>query len=186
MEVADAVSGCEVLRLAGRASQRRAQDRIHARRHPAEPIGERAIAVVREDGCGRGAAHDAVVACDFETQAEARAHEREPVADCQRQAEGIRLDAPSGDDLSIQLDGREHAGDVDGLDARLAQQAVARGARPREHVRAEVQPVVAAAIGADPAADAVRRLEDDDVQVAERPRRRQPGDPAADDHDVRH
>src|SRR5207245_9520396 len=46
MEVADAVSGCEVLRLAGRASQRRAQDRIHARRHPAEPIGERAIAVV--------------------------------------------------------------------------------------------------------------------------------------------
>jgi hypothetical protein len=48
-------------------------------------------------------------------------------------------------------------------------------------VRTEVQPVRVAALAADPATDALRALEHDDVAVAEVPGSREAGDAAADD-----
>ena len=57
-------------------------------------------------------------------------------------------------------------------------------ARRREQVGAVVEPVVAARVGAQAAAEPVAGLEQQDVAVAQPPRRREPGDPAADDHDV--
>ena len=127
-----------------------------------------------------------VVARDREAQARADPRERHALVQSERQAQRVRLDAARGDHPPVELDGRQDAGHVHGLDPGLPQQAVRRRARACEDVRAEVQPVLVAPLRADPTAHAVAGLEDEHVEVAQPPGRCEACNTPADDDDVPH
>ena len=71
-----------------------------------------------------------------------------------------------------------------GADAEPLEQPARDGLLAAEDVRAEVQPDVAARLATGSATHPVRRLEHDDITVAELVRRREPGDATADDDDL--
>ena len=102
----------------------------------------------------------------------------------QRQTEGEELDGAVRDELAVERDGREPAGNRSGLDADLLDQAARSAARTGKDVRAEVEPVRAAALRTDAAAEPVARLEHDHVAIAQVPRGGKPGDPTANDDHV--
>jgi hypothetical protein len=157
------------------------EDVVHRGRERAEQLAERALVleVVAPPG--------PVVAGDRALDREAGARERDPVARRERQPERVRLDAAAGEQRRPDRQAHHGPGDRRGLQPALARHRVDQRAGCREQVRAVVEPVVAARIRPHPPAQPVLRLQQQDVAAAQPPRRRKPGDPAADhDHVVRH
>ena len=188
MEVPDAVPRGERLGLARGARERASEQRVHVRRQPAHELGERPVVHELEHPLlplgirlAGPCASDRGVAPHREAQPDARPDERQPIAETQRQAEGEELDRAAREELAVERDSREPAGNRSSLDADLVDQAARGAARTGEDVRPEVEPVRAAAFGTDAAPEPVARLEHDHVAVAQMPRGGEPGDPAADD-----
>ena len=129
-------------------------------------------------------ASDRRVAAHRETQPDTRADERQTIAETQRQAEREKLDRAARDELAVERDGGEPAGNRSGLDPDIVDQAARGAARAGEDVRAEVEPVRAAALRTDAAAEPFAGLEHDHVAIAQVPGGGEPGDSAANDDHV--
>ena len=102
----------------------------------------------------------------------------------ERKAERIALDGATCDEAPVHRDRREHTRDRCRGDAERVQQPSRRRLRSAEDVRAEVEPVLAPALRADPPPDPILGLEHDDVEIAQRPGGGEAGDPGSDDDDV--
>ena len=191
MEVPDPVPRGEHLGLAGGARERAAEERVHIGWEPAHEVGERPVVHELEQPplplggrLARSLARHRGVAPHREAKPNARPDESHTIAETQRQPEREELDRAARDELAVERHGREAAGNGPGLDADLVDQAPRGAARAGEHVRAEVEPVLAAALRADAAPEPLARLEQDDVAVAQLPGGRKAGDAAADDDHV--
>ena len=132
-----------------------------------------------------GAEH-AVVRGDGAAQAEPRAGEGDAILHAERQPKRVGLDAPARDDATVQLGRRQRARDLGRFEPDLCEEPAGGGVRAAEDVRAEIEPVAAAGLRADPPTDPVGGLEQHDVEVAQRPGRGEPGDPAPDHNRVVH
>ena len=158
--------------------RRAGEDLVHRRRQWAEELAERAVVLELE------AVLDSVVLRHCPLQLHAGLGEGEPIADRERQPERIGLDAPAVEDLRADREPHHPARHRHRLQPAFARHPVHSRARRREQVRTVVEPVLAARIRAHPTTQAIARLQQQDVAVAQPPRRRQPGDTAAHDDDI--
>jgi len=191
VEVADAVAGRELLRLAGRPGQGRPEDCVDVGRQEPDELAERVVVAEAEHPelsrrrlLARPFGGNRRIAAHGEAELRSCPHERETGTRRERQPERIRLDPPAGRDLLAEGDCSKPARNLDDPNADLVDQASRCSAGATEHVRADVEPHAAAALGADPAADLRGRLQHDDVEVAQPPSRGQAGEPAADHDDL--
>ena len=183
---ADSSDGSAVARWA--AQEKIGVDR---RRQLAEELGEGPVVLEGQHArpnvggrLARGGPREPVVPGHGALDLQAGGREREPVAHREREPERIGLDAAVVEQLRPDGEAHHAARHRDGLEAAVAGHRVHERSRRGEQVRAVVQPVVAARIGAQAPAEPVSGLQQQHVAVAQAPRRRQPGDASADHHDV--
>ena len=188
-EEPEPATGRELVELGGGAVRGTGEDPLDRRRQRPEEVAEAAVVLEAErppaqvGGRVTGLrAQPAVVAPDRPLYLQARRRERQPLARRERQPQRIALDAAAGQLRAP--DRQPHHAPVDRQRVQPARARHRVDGRPgaREQVRPEVQPVVPARLRAQPAAEPVAGLEQQDVVLAQAPRRRQAGDPAA-DHD---
>ena len=127
---------------------------------------------------------DAPIAGHRALQPHARRRERGPLPQRQRQPERVGLHPAAREHGRADRHAHQAARHRHGLERALARQRVHQRPGRRKQVRAVVHPVRTARIGAHPAAETVPGLEQQYVAFSQPPRRREPGDPAADDHHV--
>ena len=147
-EVADPLSGRDLLRLGRRARHGRPKQRVRVARHRPQPLRKRLVvpelqqpparlgrrlALARR---GRGA-----VARHRQPQASARLRQGHPLRRAQRQPQRVQLRPPAHHQPPVQLHRRQLPRHRRHLDAHVGAQPPRRRTWPREHVRAQVQPV---------------------------------------------
>jgi hypothetical protein len=189
-EEADAAAGRELVQLCGRPVRGAGEDRLDARRHRSEELGERAVVLEREHARahvgGRLARRDRRelgAAGDRAPEPQPHRGERRALAQRERQAEGVGLRPPVVHQPRAHGEAHHAAAERHGLEPALARHRAHERARGGEEVGTVVHPVCAPRLGAQAPARPVAGLEQDEVAVAEPPGGREPGDAAAhDDH----
>ena len=191
MEVADAVAGMQILRLARRPRQRGPEEPIGVGGQRPQELGHRAVVheiehslLPRRVRLAGPRFRDGGVPADGQPQPGSGASQRDATRRREGEQQRHRLDRAAGDDAAAHLRSRQPAGYGPRLHAGCTQQRPGRRGGATEDVRTEVQPDVAARLRPQPAAGPLTRLEHDDVAVAQLPACRQPREPATDDHDL--
>jgi hypothetical protein len=179
MEVADPVAGRQVLGLARRARQRRAEESVDVFRQRPDELRERPIVEKRQHpllafasifaGPGR---RDLRVAPNRSAKLDPCADEREAGANRHRQTQRERLDGAVRGDSAAERGSGKPAGNLLGTHARVGEEPAGGRVGGAEHMSAEVEPVIPASLRPDAPADPVLGLEDEDVAISQFPRRR--------------
>ena len=192
-EVADPGTGRDLVRVRGGAGDRRVEQRSRVLGQVAHEVAEAAAVLEVVDPLladGRvlaGAlAHDARVPQDLPAHLDAGLDERDARRQRHGDAERVGLDRPLDQELAVHRHARQRAGHLRRGDARLGQEGVGGRSRAGEHVPAPVQPVPAAPLRSDAAADPAAGLQEHRVPVPQSPSGCQAGEAASDDDDVLH
>jgi hypothetical protein len=175
-EQADAAARRQLGRLRGGATRRAGEDGVDGRRQRTEEVGEGPVALECEHArphvtrrLARGGLGEPLVGGHRALDLQPGLRERDPLAQRQREPEGIGLDPSAVEQPGP--DGQAHhaAGDRDGLEAAVAGHRVHERPGGGEQVRAVVHPVVAAWVRAQPAAEPLLGLQKQQVTVAQPP-----------------
>ena len=179
VEVAEAIARRDLLWLARSARQGAAEEGIDLGRERPEHVHRRLVVhkvehprLALRQGLARQWLYDLRVLSDIATQLEASAHELQLAAPRDRQAKGVGLDAAIGDELAPVGDARQRARNIDGVGTGLGDQSPNGRVFAGKDMRTKVEPMFAPRDRHQSTANAIGRLEHDDIAILEVPRGR--------------